>query len=216
MGSEMGSIVGVIGIIVCSVYLSRHVPRWNNAKELNNDKLIFEYDKQIVDIQYPSVISHDNIINNNNNNNVNFVECHCGEKCTSQLGICTKLFITDDYDNHIMIKNTMEGDDECTFREYECTTSLEERNYAILNNIIDIQKYINIMDNNSTIDVYKRKFNNKDVYFLNKTNYDTQYHLDIIITCSVFLVISVCVLQVSSREEDINKNDTLCARAYFV
>ena len=49
MGSEAGSLIGAIGIVICSIYLSKSVPKWEKAKEFNNDKLIFEYQKNIVD-----------------------------------------------------------------------------------------------------------------------------------------------------------------------
>lgn len=201
MSSGMGSMIGITGIIVTSIYLSREVPKWQYAKKNNNDKLIFEYTIKITKITYPTNLPSEQTIMNNDG----FIECQCGDGCTSKLGICTKLYTIDSLGNDIMIKENLESDNECTFREYDCTTDVQERTYSILNNMIEIQDYIRIMNNNQTINIYKKNINNNEVYFMHKLIKNETYHKNVVITCSVFLVISVFIFQISSQNNDDDK-----------
>jgi hypothetical protein len=205
MGSEAGSLIGAIGIVICSIYLSKSVPKWEKAKEFNNDKLIFEYQKNIVDIEYPTDIYSVS----------NLVECHCGESCTSNLGICTRIYTTDSNGNKIMIKDNIESDDDCTFREYDCSTELQEREYAIINNIAFINNYIDIMNKNCTTNIYKKTINNNDVFFFNKITKNEKHHHTVVVVSSIFLAISILMLQVSSKPTDINNDSKPVAQLVF-
>jgi hypothetical protein len=193
--------VGLAAIISCSILLSKHVPEWNNAKKNNkkNDKLVFEYDKRIVDVKYPKELPSND---SEQSEYENFVPCHCGESCTSELGICTRLYTTDNDGNKYLIRESLDSDEYCTFREYDCEGSLEDRTLAILNNMIDIQKYINSMNNNQTIKVFYKYTNNEKVYFLNKFYLDESYHHNIIIASSVFLTIGIMIFQCATVDHE--------------
>ena len=128
----------------------------------------------ITRIEYPTEIPI--IIDEYNNN---FIKCECGKRCVSDMGICTKVFISDEHFGEILLqKNYGTHLSKCTFAETSCQTKHK--------NVVD--KYKNYMEKSGFIDCYEYN----DVYFLDEYNY-----LDETIILSVFsgiLLILICII----------------------
>ena len=130
--------------------------KYNNSLKYNKLKC------NITKIEYPIEIS--NSINENNNN---FVKCSCGKRCTSDMGICTKLFTNNKNFEEILIQNNYDTYlSKCTFAETRCQNGelIKNRIYAIKENIKNIKNKYEI---SSFIDCYEYD----NIYFLDDYNY---------------------------------------------
>ena len=116
-----------------------------------------------------------------------FVSCDCGKYCTSEYGICIKLWakILDDDSNqqYMLYDSTTDNKDySCTFQETECENShnMVERVTAIEN---ARQKALSYLNTNQTC--YKN--DNEDKYYLNN-----EPDMKVLIIC--FIVVGITLL----------------------
>ncbi len=129
----------------------------------------FKYNKlecNITRIEYPDKIP--TTIEEYNNN---FVKCDCGKRCVSDMGICTKIFITDKHFGEFLLQKSYNTYlSKCTFAETSCPNGEKNENriYHIKENIKNVvDKYKDYMEKSEFIDCYEYN----DVYFLDNYNY---------------------------------------------
>ena len=116
----------IINIILVGVSIDYTI-KYTNSQKYNKLKC------NITKIEYPTEIP--NTIDEYNNN---FVKCSCGKRCTSDMGICTKLFITNKNLEEVLLQKKYGiYDSECTFAETKCENGeiIEDRINAIQENI---------------------------------------------------------------------------------
>lgn len=148
-------------------------------------------------IEYPSEIP------TNIENYKNFVECDCGRRCESNLGICNQIYITDENSQEILLQDRYDSDDNtCSLRESKCKNGerIDNRITKIYENIEKMKYYENSITNNTLIDCHKFD----DVYFLN----DYNYFKEMIIFVSIMLFSSMIILIITKviipRENRLN------------
>ena len=148
------------------------------------DSLKYELIKcNITDVEYPTKIPE--TIEDYNNN---FVKCNCGKRCVSDMGICSKIFITDKHYGKILLQNKYNlNNQQCTFKETRCNNGekIKNRINAINDNINNMKKYESYINNSKLIDCYE--FN--DIYFLDDYNHYTEF-----VIASSFLGLLILIL----------------------
>jgi hypothetical protein len=143
-----------------------------------------EHQCTITYTEYPKTMPLDNTHMDN------FVTCDCGYRCTTDLGICTRVYVTVDNDTdtqHMLRDSDISPDYNCTFAETSCRGGerAENRFEMIRRNIIDI-------DTNYGV-------NNTIPCFLDKDTYYTTYNVSnetieaFIIVISGSIMIFICV-----------------------
>lgn len=149
----------IINIILVGVSIDYTI-KYTNSQKYNKLKC------NITKIEYPTEIP--NTIDEYNNN---FVKCSCGKRCTSDMGICTKLFITNKNLEEVLLQKEYGiYDSECTFAETKCVNGeiIENRINAIQENIDYITKqYGEYITGLKLLNCYE--FNG--IYFLDDYNY---------------------------------------------
>lgn len=149
----------IIQIVLIGVSIS-YVSKYVDSLKYNQLKC------NITRIEYPTKIP-----TNTEEYNNNFIKCDCGKRCVSDMGICTKIFITDEHFGEKLLQNRYDIFlSKCTFAETRCIDGEknENRMYAIEQNIKNVvDKYKNYMQNSEFIDCYEYN----DVYFLDNYNY---------------------------------------------
>ena len=171
------SIIALLGVTINYCF------KYSNSQKYNKLKC------NITRIEYPDKIP--TTVEEYNNN---FIKCSCGKRCISDMGICTKIFITDIHFGEELLQYKYKNENllsKCTFAERRCANgeNIENRIYSIKENKKNVvNKYENYIKNSELIDCYE--FN--DVYFIDNYNY-----LDETIILCVFsgmLLILICVI----------------------
>lgn len=145
----------IFPIIIISIFaISYSIPflEYNN---LIKDKC------EITDVIYPLRIPE------NSTDLQGFIECDCGRRCTTNLGICISVFgkqINSNNEPVLMSLDVEQSYDTCTIQESRCSDGedLVDRMIAIDNAKITAKTYIDMM--NTTIECLITKSNNK-LYF---------------------------------------------------
>lgn len=155
-----------------------------------------EYKCFIENVLYPSInLNTSNIIMNG------FVECNCGRHCTSDLGICIKIFgkILETNQTKLLQYKTVDGtDDTCTFRENDCKNS-EGFNDRYQATIIARNKALSYL--NTTRNCYSKDNN---YYFLNNDmNMTGIIILGIILGIIISCCLSIIILYKMNNKENI-------------
>ncbi len=172
----------IIEIVLIGVTLNYGF-KYSNSLKYNQLKC------NITRIEYPTKIPTTTEEYNNN-----FIKCDCGKRCVSDMGICTKIFTTDEHFGEKLFQHRYETFlSKCTFAETSCPNGEKNENriYAIEQNIKNVvNKYKNYMKKSEFIECYEYN----DVYFLDDYNY-----LDETIILSVFvvllLIMILCILR---------------------
>ena len=135
-----------------------------------------EYDCHIIHVKYPTTLPGSN---SSVDESGNFCDCNCGKKCTSNLGVCEKLYITRDINkNSVMAQESTirehSSGTECTFAEKKCLDgeNINNRLNAIESSINKMKKYISMMQNNETIKCWSNN-NDDELYLENEINWET-------------------------------------------
>ena len=131
----------------------------------------------------------------------NFVNCDCGHKCISDLGICNKIFISNDNNDNILLNEKFDSNDnKCTFREKKCKhgENYINRLSKISNNMIDMQYYENFINN--TIHCYRFK----NIYFIDNYNYLKEFIIFLILFI-VFIIIILITINFINKSTNLNK-----------
>ena len=157
-----------------------------------------EYDCYIENVSYPTIF-----INTSTNDIIldGFVNCNCGHKCTTNFGICIKIFgrILKNNQTKLLQDKTIDSpDDTCTFRENKCKNAqdLSDRIQATSDAKDYALSYLN-----TTRNCYSK---NNEYYFLNN-----HINLTGIIICSVIIgliiigCLSIILLHLFNHEENI-------------
>lgn len=128
----------------------------------------------ISNIEYPSSVPTTNLTNYNYNSN-HFINCRCGIRCRSELGICTKLYIINNNNgNEILLRNhNVSKDINCTFAEKNCydgeqimdRISKVENNAILINNSYRINDTINCVYNMEANAYYVDYYHNEILLF---------------------------------------------------
>lgn len=137
----------------------------------------------ITKVEYPKEIptNMDEFINDN------FVKCNCGKRCTSDLGICSKIYVVNKHSEEVLLQNKFNSNDNhCTFRESKCKNGerIHDRITKIYNNIEKMKFYEEHMNNNTLINCYK--YNN--IYFINNYDYEKEMIIYVCLTFIFFIV----------------------------
>ena len=151
----------------------------------------FKYNKlecNITRIEYPDKIP--TTIEEYNNN---FVKCDCGKRCVSDMGICTKIFITDKHFGEFLLQKSYNTYlSKCTFAETSCPNGEKNENriYHIKENIKNVvDKYKDYMEKSEFIDCYEYN----DVYFLDNYNYLGET-IGLCVFAGLLLITILCIL----------------------
>lgn len=133
----------------------------------------------------------------NTSDKIGFIECDCGKRCTSDLGTCISIYgYISDASQVKLFNSKINGNDnsQCTFREGHCTDgeNIDDRLRAIEIAKENALPYVNILNNNQTIDCWHF---NDSIYLEN--NYDL---VAFIVVCSItgFLMILLSAIYVRS------------------
>lgn len=170
----------VIEIVLIGVSIN-YICKYDNSLDYNKFKC------NITRLEYPTEIS-DNVEDIKNK----FCKCSCGKRCTSDLGICTKIFINVDNKEVLLKKSYNLFYNKCTFREDICANGelVENRLEAINKNIDSIEIYKQYIEKSELIDCYEYK----NVYFLDNYNYfDEMVVLSCISILIILLIITMCI-----------------------
>ena len=152
-----------------------------------------DYMCNITKVEYPKEIPRniDDFLNEK------FVKCSCGKRCTSDLGICNKIYIINENSEEVLLQNKFDSNDNlCTFRESKCKNAerIDDRITKIYKNIEKMKFYENAM-NNTLIDCYKYK----NIYFID--NYDYMKEMIIFICLTfVFFIITYILTQLCCKK----------------
>tara|TARA_Y100000389_G_C17264528_1_gene414751 strand:+ start:230 stop:799 length:570 start_codon:yes stop_codon:yes gene_type:complete len=175
-----------ISFIVIFALAISYTFKYNSSLKYNEEYC------NITRLEYPKEIPS----NNTNELEKNFVKCSCGRRCTSDMGICNKLFIQDDYLGEILLKNDYYTHyTKCTFAERTCINGETNTNrlYMINENVKRMEKYENIILNSELIECYEYN----GIYFMNNYNYLTEMVIFWIIVF-VLLFLSVFFIRLLS------------------
>lgn len=145
-----------------------------------------EYKCFIENVLYPTInfssVTNDIILNG-------FVDCNCGRRCTTEFGICIKIFgkILENNQTKLLQYRTVDStDDTCTFRENKCLNG-EDFNDRFQATIDARNKALSYL--NTTVNCYSK---DNDYYFLNNDMNMTE----IIISGIIIGIILLCCLSI--------------------
>ncbi len=169
----------------------------------------FEYNNLIKDNCEITNVIYPTRIPKNSTDLQGFIECDCGRRCTTSLGICISVYGKQLNSNNIPMLMTLdvkEQYDSCTIQDVNCPDGedLIDRMVAIDNAKITAQSYIDMV--NSTIECYINKSNNK-LFFVH--DYD---NIPFYVTSGLFLFLisivftTLCCCRNKSNN-NMNNND---------
>jgi hypothetical protein len=185
------SFISLVCIIITSILLGINVPKLRDIKKRNNDKLIITHEYVINRIEYPTNIP-------NINNFDDYTECNCGEHCISNYGICNKIYINDNNTEYLVHNTIDDYNSVCTIINKNCVDNINILDNLLVDNIFLLEDYINLMNNNDTIQLYKKE----NIYFIKNYKKNERKLKNLVIICSVFLGLFGCILQIFSTNTD--------------
>ena len=168
-----------------------------------------KYDCHITSVKFPTRLPTGN---SSIDDPGNFCDCDCGKRCTSDLGICERIYVTRDISKKSVLahENTVEDENfvkSCTFKEETCIKGelISDRIDAIEDSIKKMQKYVDLMQNNMTIDCYS---NNKDekLYLENSIDWNG-FWLLLILSCVFVFICSCCFIITACDNYKTNKKN---------
>lgn len=166
-----------------------------------------EYKCFIENVSYPS-------INLNTSYTSGFVECNCGRRCTSDLGICIKIFgrILETNQTKLLQYKTVDcTDDTCTFREDKCLNGedINDRYQATIDARNKALSYLN-----TTRNCYSK---DNDYYFLNNDMNMTGVIISsIIMGITLLCCISIIIFHVDKEKIKIFKDPKIKPKSVII
>ncbi len=124
----------------------------------------------VTNVIYPTRLPH------NQSDMAGFIDCDCGRRCISDLGICISVYgnIINSNNTMMFLDNFNYVDNQCTYQEVKCPQgeSIQDRLTAI-NEAGDIaEQYIEKM--NTTVDCYLDE-STSELYFSDEFNKDAAF-----------------------------------------